>query len=262
MDAKLWVRALAPLFFWTRADSERKEICDNDADGLKPAVELAKHDRRFPNDSDDYRKARLALLAEEIELRRHIERVAAQRRALPPGGEAAEDYRFQSPDGPVRLSELFGDKDTLVTYNFMYGVRRERPCPMCTSMLSALDGEMPDILQRVAFAVFATSPVERMTAFAEERGWRHLKLYSSAGNGFNHAYAGEEPEGDDNAAFNVFTRNDGKIRHFWGDEMGMETADPGQDPRGAPDPMPLWTILDLTPEGRGSDWYPKLDYKD
>ena len=47
--------------------------------------------------------------------------------------------------------------------------------------------------------------------------------------------------------------------HFWGSEMG-DTSDPGEDPRGAPDPTPLWNILDLTPGGRGTDWYPKLDY--
>ena len=227
---------------------------------LIPARDLARHDRRFPNESAAYRTARRALLAEEIELRRHIERVAAQRRALPAGGEVPEDYRFESVDGPVRLSELFGDKRTLVTYNWMYGPRRERPCPMCTSLLSAFDGEMPDILQRVAFAVIATSPIARMTAFAKERGWRHLRLYSSAGNGFNRAYAHEEPGGEDNAAINVFTKDGATVRHFWGEEMGPETADPGQDPRGAPDPMPLWTVLDLTPEGRGTDWYPKLEY--
>ncbi len=37
-------------------------------------------------------------------------------------------------------------------------------------------------------------------------------------------------------------------------------TDPGEDPRGAPDPVPLWTILDSTPEGRGRDWYFKLLY--
>ena len=63
-----------------------------------------------------------------------------------------------------------------------------------------------------------------------------------------------------NPAFNVFTRRDGKIRHFWSGEMSGSTADPGQDPRGAPDPAPLWMVLDCTPEGRGGDWYPKLDY--
>ena len=60
--------------------------------------------------------------------------------------------------------------------------------------------------------------------------------------------------------FNVFTRRDGSIRPFWNGEMGGSTADPGQHPRGAPDLMPLWTILDSTPEGRGVDWYPSLSY--
>jgi predicted dithiol-disulfide oxidoreductase (DUF899 family) len=230
------------------------------AHSLKPATQLTTHTRRFPNESAEYRKARMALLAEEIELRRHLERVAAQRRALPPGGQVPEDYEFVGEAGPIRLSEMFGDKHTLITYNWMYGPQRKRPCPMCTSMLSAFDGEMPDILQRVAFAVIARSPIERLTAFKAERGWRHLKLYSSGDNRFNADYAFEDPKGEDNAAFNVFTREGNTVRHFWASEMGLETADPGQDPRGAPDPMPLWNVLDMTPEGRGVDWYPKLAY--
>ena len=227
---------------------------------LKPATALAQSARRFPGESPQYRDARNALLAQEIELRRQIERVAAQRRALPAGGAVPTDYRFESEHGPVTLSQMFGDHDTLVTYNWMFGPGRERPCPMCTSLLSAFDGEMPDILQRVAFAVIARAPVERMVAFKNERGWRHLRLYSSGGNNFNRDYADEDPEGDDNPAFNVFARSGGAVRHFWGDEMGPQTADPGQDPRGAPDPMPLWAILDMTPGGRGTDWYPKLAY--
>ena len=128
-------------------------------------------------------------------------------------------------------------------------------------MLGALDGEMPDILQRVAFVVVARSPIERLLAFRQERGWRHLRLLSSAGNLFNRDYADEATEGGDNAGFNVFIRSPGgEIRHFYGDEMGFETADPGQDPRGAPDLMPLWNLLDLTPAGRGVDWYPALEY--
>ena len=227
---------------------------------LKPAAELARHSNHFPNESGEYRAARTALLAEEIELRRHIERVAEQRRALPLGGKVPENYRFTGEQGPVQFSDLFGDKESLVIYNWMYGPGRERPCPMCTSLLSAYDGEMPDMLQRVAFAIIASSPIERLTAFKKERGWRHLKIYSSAGNNFNRDYAHEVPGGGDNAAFNVFTRRDGTIRHFWAAEMGPGTADPGQDPRGAPDAMPLWNILDMTPEGRGIDWYPKLEY--
>ncbi|MGF6770424.1 putative dithiol-disulfide oxidoreductase (DUF899 family) [Paraburkholderia sp. GAS199] len=227
---------------------------------LKSARQMADLPRRFPGESADYRRARNALLAEEIELRRHIERVAAQRRALPPGGVVPEDYVFVGETGPVTLSQMFGAHDTLITYNWMFGPRRERPCPMCTSLLSAYDGEMPDILQRVAFAVIGRSPIDKLMAFAKERGWRHLRLYSSGGNTFNRDYAGEDPDGDDIPAFNVFSRSGKVVRHFWAAEMGPSTADPGQDPRGAPDVMPLWTVLDMTPAGRGTNWYPKLDY--
>ena len=232
-----------------------------DSQDLRSAAELAQAGkRRYPGESAEYRRARTALLGQEIELRRQIERVAAQRRALPPGAVPPKNYRFDGERGPVTLAELFGDKDTLVTYNWMYGPQRKTSCPMCISLLSALDGEMPDILQRVAFAVIARSPIDRMLAFKHERGWRHLRLYSSGRNNFNRDYADEAPDGGDNAGFNVFARAHDEIRHFYGDEMGFETADPGQDPRGAPDLMPLWNLLDLTPAGRGTDWYPALAY--
>ena len=228
---------------------------------LAPAMELAKkNDVRFPNESDEYRAARDKLLAEEIELRRHIERVAEQRRALPPGGEVKKDYRFEGERGSVSFTELFADKPSLVVYSYMFGPQRERPCPMCTSLLSSWDGEVPDIRQRVALAVVARSPIERLVAFKKERGWQHLPLYSDISGAFSRDYHGVTEGGGDDAAFTVFTRRDGTIRHFWGGEMNGASSDPGQDPRGAPDLMPLWTILDATPEGRAKDWYPKLSY--
>jgi predicted dithiol-disulfide oxidoreductase (DUF899 family) len=228
---------------------------------LAPAVELArKNGVRFPNESDEYRRARDGLLAEEIELRRHIERVAEQRRALPPGGAVTKDYRFQGENGPVRFADLFSDKQTLAVYSYMFGPQREQPCPMCTSLLSAWDGEARDVEQRIALAVIARSPIERLVAFKRERGWKNLKLFSDTSGDFSRDYHALTEDGGDDAAFNVFTRRDGSIRHFWGGEMGFPTADPGQDPRGAPDLMPIWTILDSTPEGRGTDWYPKLEY--
>jgi predicted dithiol-disulfide oxidoreductase (DUF899 family) len=228
---------------------------------LIPAGDLAKKSRfRYPNESPEYRQARTALLAEEIELRRHIERVAEQRRALPLGGEVRKRYRFDSERGPVELTDLFGDKQSLVIYTYMYGPQRERPCPMCTSLLSAWDGEAQDVEQRIALAVVARSPIERLIAFKKERGWRNLKLYSDVTGEYSRDYHGISPDGGDDAAYNVFTRRNGGVYHFWGGEMGGETADPGQDPRGAPDLMPIWTILDTVPEGRGADWYPSLEY--
>jgi predicted dithiol-disulfide oxidoreductase (DUF899 family) len=228
---------------------------------LKSAAELARAAGfRFPNESADYRRAREALLIEEIELRRHIERVAEQRRALPLGGEVAKDYAFEGEQGPSSFAGLFGDKNTLVVYSYMFGPQRERPCPMCTSLLSSWDGEVPDIQQRVALAIVARSPIARLAAFKRERGWHYLPLFSDLSGEFSRDYHALTKDGGDDAAFNVFTRKDGTIRHFWGGEMNGASADPGQDPRGAPDLMPIWTILDVTPEGRGTNWYPKLNY--
>lgn len=227
---------------------------------LAPAKELAARElARWPGETAEYRAARTALLAEEIELRRHIEAVAAQRRALPQGPEVRGDYEFIGENGSVTLAELFGDKDTLLIYTWMFGPQRERPCPMCTSLLSAWNGEARDIQQRIALAVTARSPIEKLLAFKAERRWKDLPVYSDTAGDFSRDYYAVI-DGNDIPQNLVFTRRDGTIRVFWAGEMGDESKDPGQDPRGAPDLMPLWTILDMTPAGRDPHWYPKLDY--
>jgi predicted dithiol-disulfide oxidoreductase (DUF899 family) len=234
---------------------------DAKTETLTSAAELARANPvRVPHESAEYRAARTALLAEEIELRRHIERVAAKRRALPPGGPVTGDYRFQGEDGLTDLAGLFGEKQTLVAYSYMFGPQRERPCPMCTNLLGAWEGNAADIGQRVSLVVIARSPIERLVAWKRERGWKNLRLYSDVNGAYSRDYFGVSPDGSDDAALNVFTRRDGTIRHFWSGEMTGPTADPGQDPRGAPDAGPLWMVLDCTPEGRGKDWYPALDY--
>jgi len=240
------------------------------ADGesrLQPAEELVRQSTAHqPNESAEYRRARNALLVEEIELRRHVARVAAQRRALPPGGGVKGDYQFigeaSSVKGatPAGLESLFGDKDTLFVYNWMYGPKRARPCPMCTALLSSLDGNADHIRQRVALAIVALSPIERQVAFKVERGWKNLPLYFDANGNFTRDYHAILDDGTDMAAMNVFTRRDGVIRHFWAAETGDVPADPGEDPTTAPDLMPLWNVLDLTPDGRGTDWYPSITY--
>ena len=229
------------------------------ADTLIPAAELASRNKaHFPNESSEYRRTRNALLVEEIELRRHIERVAALRRALPPGGVVPEDYAFEGREGVVRLSQLFGDKDTLVIYSMMFGPQRERACPMCTAMLTSWEGTARNLRERVALAVTARSPIERLLDFKRERGWQNLQMYSDTKGDYTRAYVSADD--GDVPGLTVFSRGDGMVRHFWSGEMSGEMADPGQDPRGAPDLDPLWTVLDLTPEGRGGTWYPKLEY--
>lgn len=229
-----------------------------DGKKLVPAKDLAaKNSARFPNESRAYREARNALLVEEIELRRHIWRVGEMRRALPAGGEVTTDYRFDCVDGEVGLNEMFGDKDTLVIYSMMYGPQRKKGCPMCTSMLDSWDPEVPHLEMRIALAVVARSPYERIAAYGRERGWKNMRLYSDINGDYTKNFVGERDA--DMPAYAVFKRDGDNIRHFYSAEGNMEMADPGQDPHNAPDMNPLWIILDTTPEGRGTDWYPKLD---
>ena len=230
-----------------------------DTQTLVPAQELAATNKaRYPNESPEYRAARNQLLVEEIELRRRLERVASQRRALPSGGDIPQDFQLVSETGPIRFSSLFGDKHTLVIYSMMYGPQRKAPCPMCTSFLSAWNGAAVNLRQRVAIAVTARSPIERLIDFKLQRSLTHLPFLSDLSGEYTRTYV--SPKDEDVPGFSVFSRRDGVIRHFYSGEMSSGMADPGQDPRGAPDLDPLWQMLDLTPDGRGADWYPKLDY--
>ncbi len=228
---------------------------------LKSSVELANAaPMRIPNESAEYRTARTALLAEEIELRRHIERVAEQRRALPPGGEVLGDYQFSGEDGRMDFVGLFGDKPTLVVYSAMFGPGMPEPCPMCTNVVGPWDANALDLDQQVSFVVVARSPLERLMEWKRQRSWRNIRIYSDVNDNYSRDYFAVSTQGQDIPALNVFARRDGTIRHFWSCEMTMNTADPGQDPRGAPELGPMWTILDATPDGRDPQWYPKLTY--
>jgi predicted dithiol-disulfide oxidoreductase (DUF899 family) len=224
----------------------------------------------FPNESADYRTERDRLLQAERDLRQHTEAVAALRRSLPLGGVVSEDYAFEEGGSDpadtetvktTRLSQLFAPgKETLLLYSYMYGPAMAMPCTSCTSMLDGLDGTAPHAVQRVNLAVVAKSPIARIRKVAAERGWRHLRLLSSANNRYNADYHGEDAKGDQLPALNVFVRRDGRIHHFYSTELMYGKPEPGQDNRHVDMIWPLWNLFDVTPEGRGSDWYPKLAY--
>jgi len=233
-----------------------------DTRALKPAANLAKLSKTpFPGETEEYRKAREALLAEEIEFRRHMTRLTEQRMALPPGPVIEKDYRFKDANGAdVGLIDLFGAHDTLVAYFWMFGPQRERPCPMCTNWLGSVNGNAADIKQRVALKIFGRSPVARQLAFAAERGWKDLDFVQTVGDTYANDLGLIDGNGGESPALTVFERDGDKVRLFWASEMSMEMADPGQDPRDAPDIGALWSIMDITPGGRDPKWYPKLSY--
>ena len=228
------------------------------------------HDKRYPGESDQYRAARDRLLAAEMSLRKQIEEVAALRRRLPPGGKVPQDYVFEegAADPPDRktvartkLSELFAPgKNSLIVYSFMYAPDDPTPCPMCTAFLDSLDGAAPHIDERVNLAVVAKAPIQAIRTWAAGRGWRRLHLLSSAGNSYNADYHAETPEGSQWPLMNVFRKTAAGIHHFYASEMFFADNEEGQNPRHVDMLWPLWNALDLTPEGRGTDWYPKFAY--
>ena len=237
---------------------------------------------RFPGESEEYRHARNRLLGAEIELRRAIEHVAAQRRTLPPGGRVPEDYRFEeAAEGrEVLFSELFEPgKDTLVVYSFMFPRHSadtrpgpeegetaqlplpETPCASCTSILDSLDGAALHLRTRLNLAVVAKSDPNRIRSFARERGWRNLRLLSSRGTSYNRDYNAETAEGEQMPILNVFVRDGNEFRHTWATELLYGPRDDGMEARHVDSIWPIWNILDLTPEGRGEDGgFPALRY--
>ncbi|RVJ56763.1 DUF899 domain-containing protein [Sinorhizobium meliloti] len=232
----------------------------------------------LPNESSNYRNARDKLLQREAALRREMEAVAAEIRALPPGGVVPEDYEFDHIDGKgrpakVRLSELFRPgTDVLILYHYMFprhrGDKRPKPssgpmaelpiedgpCPSCTALLDNWEGAVPHVEGLGAnIAAVAKAPIEQVAAFAAHRGWRNLKLLSAANNSFKRDYHGEDAEGQQLPILTVFHKGaDGLIRLSWASELLFLPADPGQDPRHLGTVEPMWTLLDLTPGGRPS----------
>lgn len=280
-----------PLFY----DCDQAKICPTDAtiSGINIHLEfpvamttnpasdftMLQH-LQFPGESAMYRTARNALLAEEMELRRHLERVASQRRALPRGGKLKEDYVFERSDArgqaaTARMSELFAEgKNTLAIYSFMFGPERTRPCPGCTHFLDALNGSAQHIQQRINFWVIAKSPLQRLRDFAAERHWDHLQLLSTAGSSYDADYYGdstklapkmrEQQEFEDGKEWdmpmlNVFRREGDAIWHRWGSELLYVPPEPGQQYRHNDLLDPLWNMFDVVPEGRG-EFEPKLQY--
>ena len=227
----------------------------------KPAAKSL-HGKRFSGENARYRAARDTLLKAEMRLRSETEAVAALRRKLPAGGPVAQDYVFDAPDGTrVRLSELFAEgRHSLIVYNYMFGPAMAAPCVMCTSILDSLDGASPHVTQRTNLVFVAKSPIERIAEVARGRGWRNLRLLSSAGNTYNRDYFGETEDGSQMPMLNVFVKRDGRVHHTYGTEMLFAPSERGQDGRHVDSIWPLWNLFDLIPEGRGTNWYPKLRY--
>ena len=225
------------------------------------------HDKRLPNESQDYRSARDKLLAEENALREQIERVATLRRQLPAGGEIKEDYEFEEIDladgstRSIRFPELFGDKSDLLVYSYMYGPEWEDPCPSCTSFIDGIDAVSRHVRQQVELVVIGKATSAQLYDMAKERGWTDLRLLSCEKNDYARDYNAQPGETSESLLplMNAFQKDDDGIHHFWASEL-LWTPMEGGHPRHIDIAWPLWGLLDMTRSGRHPKMGPQLRY--
>ena len=202
---------------------------------------------RYPNESQAYRDARNALLRDEQELVAKVKALSEKRRKLPLGGQLKEDYVFQwANDGkvgkPAKFSELFGDKNSLLLYSWMFGPGWDKPCPSCTSLMDGFDRTWYSVAQDAAFAAIAKARPEQIDAWARERGWSQIPLVSGSQSPFQTDYKCQGDNDDMQApVMLVFRKHDGKIFHSWSTESMSNHVDTV---------WPYWNLLDFTPEGR------------
>jgi predicted dithiol-disulfide oxidoreductase (DUF899 family) len=220
------------------------------------------------NESAEYLARREELRVAEIELMEHQERVAAMRRALPPGAVLGEYEFLEGPvdlgagDEPmhsVRLSELFTAADRpLVIYHMMYGKKQTKPCPMCTMWVDGFNGVAHHLAQNFDFAVVMAAELKAIREHARSREWNNVRLLSAASNNFKFDLGSEDAEGNQDSTVSVFTKDkEGIVRHSYSAHPRMS---PEIKERGIDLLTPVWNLLDLTHLGRG-DWYPSLVYK-
>ncbi len=221
----------------------------------------------LPNESAEYLSKREEVRLAEIELMKQRERVAELRRQLPKGA-TIQDYEFlegptslddgDQPVGNVRLSELFTAPDrSLVIYHFMFGKKQTDPCPMCTAWIDSFNGIAHHLAQNIDLAIVAAADMDTLRAHARKRGWDRLRLLSAGESTFKYDLGSEDREGQQDSTISVFTRDsDGTLRHFY---SGHPRLDHDIDERGIDELNPIWNVLDLTPQGRGT-FYASLDY--
>ena len=185
--------------------------------------------------------------AAQEELGKAQQKLTELRRQLPP--EPVEDYELASVDGPVRISEMFGDKDDLIlVHNMGAG------CPYCTMWADEFNGVLKHLQSRAAFVVVSPNNPKVQQNLAQKRGWQ-FPMYSAEGSGFIKDMGFQHEDQDYMSGYqpgvSVFHRNgDGTIVRVSRDSFG-----PGDLYCG------VWHLFDLLPGGPG-DWGPQFDYSD
>jgi len=136
---------------------------------------------------DEWIVARKAHLAEEKAFTRARDALSRRRRELP-WEKVERNYVFDGPSGKETLADLFGGKNQLIVYHFMFAPGWEQGCPSCSLLADHFDGAVIHLAQRdVAFVAVSRAPLSQIEQFKQRMGW-HFKWVSSFGTDFNYDY--------------------------------------------------------------------------
>jgi predicted dithiol-disulfide oxidoreductase (DUF899 family) len=150
--------------------------------------------------------------------------------------QEVRDYEFMNIDGPVHMSELFGDRDDLIVIHNM-GVS----CSYCTLWADGYNGIHQHVVTRAAFVVASPDRPPAQKKFAESRGWK-FPMVSHAGSTFAADMGYVSAKGGWMPGVSVFRREGDTILRVSDTSFG-----PGDDF------CTLWHFFDLLPGGKG-EW--------
>lgn len=219
---------------------------------------------------DEWRAARIELLAQEKELTRQHDALSAERRRLPMV-EIEKDYALAGPGGAVHLADLFEGRAQLIIYHFMFDPEWEQGCSSCTAGTNELSAGFLDHLHTrdTTFAMVSRAPLAKLAEWKARQGW-DLPWYSSYGTDFNYDFGVTLDESRGSAEYNFRTKAEFEARgdDFFGSAQPFEM--PGQScflqaggrvfhtysqyARGLECTGGSYYFLDLTALGRQEDW--------
>ncbi len=188
-------------------------------------------------------------LAEQVvaekEVTRHDDRVSASRRRLPM--VEVQDYTFTDPEGPVRLTKLFGDGYLLLVQNVMFGPDWDEGCPSCTWAVDSLPARMERLTDEgIAFALVSQASVVKLESWRAKQRWTH-RWVSSHGTSYHYDWGWTQTDANGNEGqlpgYSYYLLNDGKPYLTY-----MTSA------RGTEAILPVAHIMDRTVYGRQQDW--------
>jgi len=212
--------------------------------------------------------AHRAHLVREKAFMRERDALAAARRALP-WVKVDKSYRFQTPDGPRSLGELFAGRSQLIVYHFMMAPGDNHRCIGCCFLCDHIDGANLHLKHHdVSLVVVSRAPLSEIAPFKQRMGW-NFDWVSSHDSDFNYDYQvsfSDAQIAEGSATYNFKPLTHGSrdlpgVSVFAKDEAGSIFHTFQLRSRGGDPLIGAYHYLDLTPKGRDenvrgnmSDW--------